>query len=133
MVDYSNMIPMAGMGGIGWWVTNFLLIPTRRISDLRRAAHEQVTFCASIGKDSPAADRDAARLALRRVAAALVAEAESAAPLTRWWISRRGWDLLGAGQQLLATANTFDQETEPNLAIIARDSLDRALRLRPRR
>jgi hypothetical protein len=104
-------------GAIGWWITNFFLRPVQRIEELRQRAHEELIFYANIGKGSPDVDRDTARLALRRVAAGLMASAESASRVIRWWIGRQGWNLPEAGKHLLATANTLDQEVQPNLKI----------------
>jgi hypothetical protein len=95
-------------GVVGWAIANILWRPFQRVEELRRRAHEDLIFYANIGVGSPDSDLEAAHLALRKVGAALVAEAESAwRPIkiwTKWW----GWDLLRAGQFLVQMANAID-------------------------
>jgi hypothetical protein len=80
-------------GAVGWWVTNFYLRPRQRIEDLRRRTHEDLMFYANIGHGSLDSDKGAARLALRKDGAGLIAEAESASRQIKSWTHGRGWDL----------------------------------------
>jgi hypothetical protein len=78
-----------------------------------------VIFYGNINKHSPHAERMAAHLAMRRVAAGLIAASESASGLIHCWIRWRGWDLPQAGNALVGFSSVFDHEGDPDVPVVA--------------
>jgi hypothetical protein len=127
----STVIVGLLFGAVGWMVTSYFVKPVERVEEQRRKAHEEVVFHSNLGEESSEGAVMAAVSALRRAAVALIASAESAPRLVHWYIRWQGWNLNEAGRQLLTMSNQFGKNVEPNLKIVARDNLARALRLPP--
>lgn len=107
------------LGLIGWFAASFLGKPFIDFQNLRAQVNEEVIFTANLDPIAAGTQRydkvyDSAVESLRRLGAKMQATNATATSPLRWFLSQQGYDLVGAGTNLIGLSNSLAKPDRAN-------------------